>query len=545
MKKKILIFIFLVITVGGIIFTAFTAYRFSTITDLAIKHSAETIRDIYIYSEDKDEALKLIKNMPNIDEVYVVDIKEKNTRHTKNCIPVSISKDKKLLIHFKSLAEFENEKYQVILETIIINLIFIAVSNLLLNWLITPYLNFFEALKESIEKARHGDFSGKIHTKLKNELQKIIETYNSFLEQLNTNFTLINNNLKILIPNIPQKKDQLISVQENMQMLANINKFKKIIEDDANIGEIYNRIIDIFENKFGLKNFKLYAVLNQKQEIKVIYQKGENCCSIGVPGLCRAYRTSKEINSIKFPHICSEYICNTNYICIPFSTGGTFTGIASINFSDAEYKEKKDMIPYIEAYLNESASIIEAKYTLNLMKQNSLTDQLTGLFNRRYLEEILDKIAASAIRENSLLGILMIDVDYFKKVNDTLGHDAGDEVLKELSKVLVNSVRDSDFVVRFGGEEFIIILQNIKNEEGIIKVAEKIRESFANTKIAVSGKTLTKTISIGISIFPKDTKKIWEAIKYADLALYEAKHTGRNKVIRFDRKMLEEADYQS
>ena len=139
----------------------------------------------------------------------------------------------------------------------------------------------------------------------------------------------------------------------------------------------------------------------------------------------------------------------------------------------------------------------------------------------------------------------MIDVDYFKKVNDTLGHDAGDEVLKELSKVLKNSVRDSDFVVRFGGEEFIIILQNVKNEEGIIKVAEKIRESFANTKIAVSGKTLTKTISIGVSIFPKDTKKIWEAIKYADLALYEAKHTGRNRVVRFDKKLLEEADYQS
>jgi len=544
-KKKILIFIFLVITVGGVFFTAFTAYRFSTITDLAIKHSADTIRDIYIYSEDKDEALKLIKNMPNIDKVSIVDIKEKNTHHTKNCVAVPISNEKKLLIHFKSLAEFENEKYQVILETIIINLIFIAISNLLLNWLITPYLNFFETLKESIEKARHGDFSGKIKTKLKNELQKIIEDYNSFLDQLNKNFDLISKNLNILIPNIPEQDDKLISVQKNMEILGDINKFKKIIEDDANISEIYNRIIDIFENKFKLQNFKLYSVLNQKQEIKVIYQKGENCCSIGVPGLCRAYRTSKEINSIKFPHICSEYICDTNYICIPFSTGGTFTGIASINFSDEEYKEKKDIIPYIEAYLNESASIIEAKYTLNLMKQNSLTDQLTGLYNRRYLEEILDKIAASAIRENSLLGILMIDVDYFKKVNDTLGHDAGDEVLKELSKVLKNSVRDSDFVVRFGGEEFIIILQNIKDEEGIIKVAEKIREAFANTKIAVSGKTLTKTISIGVSIFPKDTKKIWEAIKYSDLALYEAKHKGRNRVVKFDKKLLEEADYQS
>ena len=73
MKKRILIFIFLVITVGGVIFTAFTAYRFSTITDLAIKHSAETVRDIYLYSENKDEALQLIKNMPNIESVDIVD----------------------------------------------------------------------------------------------------------------------------------------------------------------------------------------------------------------------------------------------------------------------------------------------------------------------------------------------------------------------------------------------------------------------------------------------------------------------------------------
>ena len=178
------------------------------------------------------------------------------------------------------------------------------------------------------------------------------------------------------------------------------------------------------------------------------------------------------------------------------------------------------------------------------MKQNSVTDQLTGLYNRRYLEEILDKIAASAIREKSLLGILMIDVDFFKKVNDTLGHDAGDEVLKELSKVLLSSVRDSDFVVRFGGEEFIIVLQNVKDKAGIVKVAEKIRETFAQTKISISGKTLTKTISIGVSVFPEDTTKIWECIKFADLALYDAKHNGRNKVVEFNEKMLIEADYQ-
>ena len=133
--------------------------------------------------------------------------------------------------------------------------------------------------------------------------------------------------------------------------------------------------------------------------------------------------------------------------------------------------------------------------------------------------------------------ILFIDLDGFKLINDTYGHEIGDEVLKELSKVLVNSVRDSDFVVRFGGEEFIIILQNIKDKKEIIKVAEKIRKTFENTKIAVNGKTLNKTISIGVSIFPKDTNKIWEAIKFADLALYEAKRSGRNKVVRFKEEL--------
>jgi diguanylate cyclase (GGDEF)-like protein len=294
-----------------------------------------------------------------------------------------------------------------------------------------------------------------------------------------------------------------------------------------------------------LENFKVYAVLNEKQKIETIYQKGNVCCEAHLPKMCRAYRTANEVNSFKFPHICQENFCKEyEYICIPFSTGGTFTGVVNINFSKEDWEIHKNDISYIESYLNEAASIVEAKYTLNLMKENSLTDQLTGLYNRRYLEEILDKIAASTIREKSLLGILMLDIDYFKKVNDTYGHDAGDAVLKELAKTMINSVRESDFVVRFGGEEFIIVLQNIKTEKEILKVAETIKETFANTKISVNGKTLTKTISIGVSVFPTHTDKIWEAIKYSDLALYEAKNSGRNKVVMFTPKLLEDADHK-
>jgi len=544
MKKRILIFIFLVITVGGIAFTAFTAYRFSTITDLAIKHSAQTIRDVYLYSDNKDEAIKLIKNMPNIENVNVVP-KSKMENHKKNIVCLSLNTDKELRITFKSIAEFENEKYQVILETVIINILFILFSNLLLNWLISPYLNIFEEFRKSFEKAKDGDFSKKIDTKLNNEVKDIVNAYNQFISQIDKNFELIEDNLKILVPEAPISENRIVDIDKNMQILGDINRFKKIIEEDSTSVEIYHRIIDILENKFKLENFKIYEVLNEKQKIKTIYQKGKSCCEVSMPKMCRAYRTAQEVNSVKFPHICQENFCeDNNYICIPFSTGGTFTGVVSINFSKEEWNIHKNNIAYVESYLNEMAPIIEAKYTLNLMKESSLTDQMTGLYNRRYLEEILDKISASTIREKSLLGILMLDIDFFKKVNDTYGHDAGDKVLVELAKTMTNSVRDSDFVVRFGGEEFIIVLQNIKDEEGIIKVAENIRESFANTKINVNGKTLTKTVSIGVSVFPKDTNKIWEAIKCSDLALYKAKETGRNKVVRFSHDLIEEANYE-
>jgi len=547
-KKRILIFIFLVITVGGIGFTAFTAYRVSTITDLAIKHSAQTIRDVYFYSKDKKEAINIIKSMPNIEDVEVISKTKLHKMHFRkeNVICMPLNTDKELRIIFKSIAEFENEKYQVILETVIINILFILFSNLLLNWLITPYLNIFEEFRESFEKATKGDFSKKITTTLKNEVKNVVDSYNLFISQIDKNFELIEENLKILVPNAPISENRIVDIDKNMQILGDINRFKKIIEEDSTTAEIYNRIINILEEKFNVENFKIYEILNEKNKIKLIYQKGKNCCDISMPRMCRAYKTSHEVDSKKFPHICQEHFCeNYEYICIPFSTGGTFTGVVSINFTKEEWENHyKNNMAYIESYLQETAPIIEAKYTLNLMKENSLTDQLTGLYNRRYLEEILDKISASAVRENSLLGILMLDVDYFKKVNDTYGHDAGDKVLVELARTMVNSVRESDFVVRFGGEEFIIILQNVKDEKGILKVAEKIRESFANTKININGKTLTKTVSIGVAVFPIDTDKIWEAIKCADLALYEAKETGRNKVVRFRTELMDKANYE-
>jgi diguanylate cyclase (GGDEF)-like protein len=131
----------------------------------------------------------------------------------------------------------------------------------------------------------------------------------------------------------------------------------------------------------------------------------------------------------------------------------------------------------------------------------------------------------------------MIDMDYFKKVNDTYGHEAGDIVLKTLANILKNSVRKSDIIIRYGGEEFLVILQNIKNEKDALHVAEKIRKNVEDTVIDIGSDKIKKTVSIGISIYPNHCEKGWECIKAADIALYEAKRSGRNKKVLFEKEM--------
>jgi diguanylate cyclase (GGDEF)-like protein len=126
----------------------------------------------------------------------------------------------------------------------------------------------------------------------------------------------------------------------------------------------------------------------------------------------------------------------------------------------------------------------------------------------------------------------MLDLDYFKMVNDTYGHDAGDAVLKALSQSLRQNVRSSDMVIRYGGEEFLIILQDV-TEPDADQVAENIRAAVEKIRVNINGSVLQKTISIGVSDYPKDSATFWQAVKFADVALYNAKQTGRNRVIRF------------
>ena len=165
------------------------------------------------------------------------------------------------------------------------------------------------------------------------------------------------------------------------------------------------------------------------------------------------------------------------------------------------------------------------------LKLLASTDPMTKLYNRRYFSKISEHTLDLAKREKKDLSIIMLDIDKFKNVNDTYGHNVGDEVIIHLANEMRKHQRESDISARFGGEEFVILLPNT-DSEGAKIVAQKLRESVENAKIVYDGtNTLSYTISLGVSqIDLSKNQTIEDGLKESDDALYEAKETGRNKV---------------
>ncbi|MCD6433021.1 MAG: GGDEF domain-containing protein, partial [Sulfurimonas sp.] len=153
-------------------------------------------------------------------------------------------------------------------------------------------------------------------------------------------------------------------------------------------------------------------------------------------------------------------------------------------------------------------------------------DSLTGAYNRRYLYSISEELIALTKREKRHLSVSMIDIDNFKKINDTYGHNIGDEVIKTVVNIIKRSKRDSDLSIRFGGEEFVILFPNTNIEQSTI-VLEKIRQAIEQCNLI---NNVSFTVSIGVSEFIYNENNMEKAIKRADERLYIAKNSGKNKI---------------
>ena len=198
-----------------------------------------------------------------------------------------------------------------------------------------------------------------------------------------------------------------------------------------------------------------------------------------------------------------------------------------------EAMSKGDILDYVTKPFNIEEvklvlrRVVDRQYLLRqagqkeLYQELSILDGLTGVYNRRYLDEILRREIERAKRYNQSISLLMGDIDDFKKYNDSYGHPAGDELLKKIANFLVEAVRAVDTVFRYGGEEFVVLLpQTLK--QGAVEVAKRL--------INLARQNLPVTISLGLAAYPEDAKAMDDLLKKADAALYQAKQLGKNRI---------------
>ena len=194
--------------------------------------------------------------------------------------------------------------------------------------------------------------------------------------------------------------------------------------------------------------------------------------------------------------------------------------------------DKNELVARVRTQLRKKRYSDRLRHNVQLSLEMAITDQLTGLHNRRYMSRHLDNLVASAGRNGKPLAFLILDIDYFKAVNDGHGHDIGDEVLKEFANRISANVRGIDLACRYGGEEFVVVMPDT-DVAFAMSVSERLRKSIETTPFPISRdpSNLKLTISIGIAGSEGESDSAAALLHRADQALYRAKRTGRNKVV--------------
>lgn len=228
--------------------------------------------------------------------------------------------------------------------------------------------------------------------------------------------------------------------------------------------------------------------------------------------------------------VCCTHLSNTDapvpYVCVPLIAQGELLGTLHIQSAEAP------AIWLAESLAQRSAGAISRIQREALLRAQATRDPLTGLHNRRFLEESLSLEQTRAKRHGTPIGLMVLDVDHFKRFNDTFGHDAGDALLRAMGRTIRSQVRKGDIPCRYGGEEFVIVLPEADLDITFAR-AEALRQAVSELQVTHDGQALGPvTISIGVACYPRHGSNCRSVLKVADQALYAGKNAGRNRVMR-------------
>lgn len=329
-------------------------------------------------------------------------------------------------------------------------------------------------------------------------------------------------------------EEELRKKSERVELL---HDFLLNLNRSASEGEAYNLLSHILLKFLDIDTVAVYKVNPSPNKVvdALIYgnpnyvkclEKGEE------PIACKVFQSPepfvvKDRLSYSCPLQRSEY---GSYMCIPVVSAGRVIALVSL-ISEKEKFFDKEKVEFIRDIFNAFSHFLSNLRLIEINRELSITDPLTGLYNRRFILEFLQKEIERAKRKASPLSVVLADLDHFKEINDTYGHQVGDLCLKTFAEVLKSNVRQSDVVGRWGGEEFILILPDTGRSQAV-EIAERIRRALKGKVVYTEdARPVHFTSSFGISVYPEDGEDLDTLIKVADDKLYLAKKEGRDMVI--------------
>lgn len=348
-----------------------------------------------------------------------------------------------------------------------------------------------------------------------------------------------------------QTEDELFKANEKLKVwvyefgrrnrdITLLNAMGDLLQACQTVQEVYAGVVQYISRMFPDVSGALFILNREKNALAAVAKWGgqQPGAEIFSPDACWALRIGHE-HLVQEPG--SALVCqhlpesSQGYLCAPMIAHGETLGLLLL-LSDPQETSPGETLNESKQRLASLATRQIALSLANLNLRNSLLQQairdpLTGLFNRRYLEEILEREILRVQRKNAPLGIIMLDLDLFKHYNDTYGHEAGDTLLQTLSSYLQANIRQEDVVCRYGGEEFLLIMPEASLETTRQR-AEKLRQGTQDLQVEYQGRVLGPVnVSLGVAVFPDHGASGEEVIRAADLALYRAKEGGRNRVV--------------
>lgn len=343
-----------------------------------------------------------------------------------------------------------------------------------------------------------------------------------------------------------RNENVLRELTERSQRATMLAKMGELLQTCISKDEVFAAALGFAPKIFPTSRGAL-ALLDAGRSVAEVAGSWQDCqlpVTVFEPSACWALRTGHPHlviagdNTARCAHAAGV---NHSFLCVPILAQGEAFGILHFQATDAAPTLADSELSLKTTFAGQVGLSVANIRLREALHTQSIRDALTGLYNRRYLTEMLERETRRAARADHGLGILMLDLDHFKKFNDTYGHDAGDTVLRETAGFLIKSVRAEDFVCRYGGEEFVVVLPMADVKASRAR-AEHIRTKLREMTVLHQGQSVgILTVSVGVAELPVHGTSPKELLEAADAALYRAKREGRDRVIMAEAPLPAEA----